>query len=59
LYWEISEIENQLIKNYENFLFPKDGTDWISANDGKTLTGYLQPKELTYLLTEYVNLELN
>ncbi len=47
----------KLVENYETWVFPKDASDWINPNTGECLTGYLQPKELSYLLNECINTE--
>jgi len=46
----------KLIENYETWLFPKDGSDWINPETGETLTGFIQSSELAYLLSECINI---
>lgn len=52
------ENSTKLITNVQEFFFPKDGTDWTSRT-GKNLTGYVQPHELEYLLSECIDIELS
>jgi hypothetical protein len=47
------------ITNFERWLFPADGKDWINPKTGETLTGYLETPELSYLLSECINKELS
>ncbi len=46
-----SEHTAKLIKDYETWLFPSDASDWVNPNTGECLTGYLQPIELSHLLS--------
>ncbi len=48
---------SKIVENYETWLFPKDASDWINPDTGECLTGYLQPKELAYLLNDCINVE--
>lgn len=48
----------KLVVNFENWTFPKDSSDWVNPDTGETLTGYLPPLELSYLLNECINKEL-
>ena len=50
-----SKNKTKLVNNYDTWLFPNDATDWINPQTGETLTGYLQPVELSYLLNECIN----
>jgi hypothetical protein len=49
---------SKLIVDFETWLFPSDAADWINPDTGETLTGYLPPLELSYLLNECINKEL-
>jgi len=51
------EIPQQLITNFDEYIFSSTSTDWINKNTGECLTGYLQPIELSYLLDECINIE--
>lgn len=48
---------SKLVVNFETWVFPSDASDWINPETGESLTGYLQPIELSYLLNECVNIE--
>lgn len=52
------ENSTKLITDIQEFIFPKDATDWIDPNTGQNLTGYSQPFELQYLLNECINTEI-
>jgi len=54
-----NESEVREVKNYEEFIFPCDASDWVNPYTGETLTGYVTPFELTYLLNERINTELH
>ena len=47
----------KLVENFEIWLFPKDSSDWVNPITGESLTGYLQPTELCYLLNECINIK--
>ena len=49
----------KLIQDFDEWLFPPDMNDWINPQTGECLTGYLQPLELSYLLSECVDLSLH
>ena len=49
----------KLVENYEKWIFPSDATDWVNPNTGETLTGYVTPHELTYLLNERIDTQLH
>jgi len=48
---------SKLIVNFETWVFPSDESDWINPETGESLTGYLQPIELSYLLNECISTE--
>ena len=48
----------KLVENYETWLFPQDATDWINPETGETLTGYLPPAQLSYLLNDCIDKKL-
>lgn len=48
---------SKLVVNFETWVFPSDASDWINPETGESLTGYLQPLELSYLLNECINIE--
>lgn len=50
---------SRLVENYETWLFPANANDWVNPNTGESLTGYLQPTELGYLLNECINTTLH
>ncbi|NQU54372.1 MAG: hypothetical protein HQ522_17745 [Bacteroidetes bacterium] len=45
----------KLVENFETWLFPKDATDWVNPDTGETLSGYMQPIELSHLLNNCIN----
>jgi len=49
---------SRLVVDFETWIFPSDAADWINPDTGETLTGYLPPTELSYLLNECINKEL-
>lgn len=51
------ETPQQLITNFDEYVFSTNATDWVNKNTGECLTGYLQPIELSYLLNECINTE--
>jgi hypothetical protein len=51
------EYTSKLVVNFETWVFPYDATDWINPKTGESLTGYLLPIELSYLLNECINTE--
>jgi len=46
---------SKLIENFETWIFSSDASDWINQDTGETLSGYLPPLELSYLLNECIN----
>ncbi len=48
---------SKLVENYETWLFYDDAADWINPKTGESLTGYLQPIELSYLLNYCINIK--
>jgi hypothetical protein len=47
----------KLVENFEMWTFPNDATDWINPDTGETLSGYMQPIELSYLLNSCINID--
>lgn len=52
------KVNPKLVVDFETWIFPSNAADWINPNTGETLTGYLPPLELSYLLNECINKEL-
>lgn len=48
---------SKLVENFESWVFPSDASDWVNPQTGESLTGYLLPIELSYLLNECINTE--
>jgi len=48
---------SKFVVNFETWVFPSDASDWINPETGESLTGYLQPIELSSLLNECINSE--
>lgn len=55
--YSIIKHTSKLVEDFEIWSFPNDASDWINPQTGETLTGYLQPKELSYLLNECIDIE--
>lgn len=49
--------KTKLLVDFENWTFPKDGSDWVNDETGEALSGYLPPISLTHLLNECINTE--
>lgn len=47
-----------MVEEYEKWIFPHSATDWVNPNTGETLTGYVTPHELTYLLNERIDTKI-
>ena len=51
------ETPQQLITDFDEYIFSTTNTDWINKSTGECLTGYLQPIGLSHLLNECINTE--
>ncbi len=49
----------RFVEDFEKYIFPNDGNDWINTSTGECLTGYLQPLELTNLLNNCIDTALH
>ena len=47
----------KLVKDFETWTFPNDSSDWVKTDTGETLSGFIPPLGLTYLLNECINLQ--
>lgn len=46
------------LQNYEEMIFDKMTKDWVNAETGELLTGYVPTAQLGFLLNEHINIEL-
>ena len=51
------ETPQQIITDFDEYIFSTTNTDWINKSTGECLTGYLQPIGLSHLLNECINTE--
>lgn len=51
------EHTHKLIENYETWLFPSNASDWVNPKTGECHTGYLQPLELSHLLSGCIDIK--
>jgi hypothetical protein len=47
----------KLVENFDMWTFPNYATDWINPDTVETLSGYLEPIELSYLLNSCINID--
>ncbi|PLW99249.1 MAG: hypothetical protein C0591_03090 [Marinilabiliales bacterium] len=52
------ECNVRMVEEYEEWIFPHSATDWVNPNTGETLTGYITPHELSYLLNERIDTQI-
>jgi hypothetical protein len=48
----------KILEEYKEWVYSFQKADWVNSDTNESLTGYLQPPELSYLLNECVNLDL-
>ena len=53
------ENTQRFVEDFETYIFPSDGNDWVNPDTGEFLTGYLQPHKLTYLLNNCIDTALH